>query len=161
MPTDVKDRGIPWMRLLLPEGKLGQRRSLNLKPIEKINTALVGLAVLALAAAVALRDPRWLLVVPAVAAFVGLANLRFYGFLVRAGGLGFALGAFQIHLLYYIVNGVCAAGGYVAHHLIGEPAPGGGGAGLRRGRGASLAADPGAGPDRGLGAAMTRGQRYL
>ena len=61
--------------------------------------------------------------VPAVAAFVGLANLRFYGFLVRAGGLGFALGAFPIHLLYYIVNGVCAAGGYVAHHLIGEPAP--------------------------------------
>ncbi len=121
--TDIKDRGIPWMRLLLQEGKLGQRRSLNLKPIEKINTALVGLAVLALAAAVALRDPRWLLVVPAVAAFVGLANLRFYGFLVRAGGLGFALGAFPIHLLYYIVNGVCAAGGYVAHHLIGEPAP--------------------------------------
>ncbi len=121
--TDIKDRGIPWMRLLLQEGKLGQRRALNLKPIEKVNTALVGLGLLALGAAVALRDPRWLLLTLGAVLVVGGTNLPFYRFLARVQGPGFALGAFPIHLLYYLVNGVCAAGGFVAHHLIGEPTP--------------------------------------
>lgn len=121
--TDVKDRGIPWMRLLLQEGKLGQRRSLNLKPIEKINTAMVGLALLAVLLAAVLLDPRFLLLAGAAVLFVGATNLPFYRFLARAGGIGFALASFPIHLLYYVLNGICASGGWVAHHVMGEPMP--------------------------------------
>lgn len=121
--TDVKDRGVPWMRLLLQEGKLGQRRSLNLKTIEKVNTAAVGLALLLLAGGLLLRDPRLLLGAALLLAGVGLTNLSFYRFLRRAGGFGFTLAVFPVHLLYYVLNGVCASVGWLLHHLVGEPTP--------------------------------------
>jgi len=121
--TDVLDRGVPWMRLLLQEGKLGQRSSLNLRRIEKINTAMVGLAGLGILLAAGLRDPRWLGVTLAGIAFVALANRPFYRFLGRVAGRGFALAAFPLHLMYYVLNGICASSGWVLHHLVGEPAP--------------------------------------
>lgn len=121
--TDVKDRGVPWMRLLLQEGKLGKRTSLNLKVIEKVNTAMVGLALLGVPLAALLRDARWLGLVAAGVLFVGVANLPFYRFLARSGGIGFAVAAVPIHLLYYVLNGICASAGWVLHHLVGEPAP--------------------------------------
>jgi len=121
--TDVQDRGVPWMRLLLQEGKLGQRTSLNLKLIEKVNTAMVGLALLAPVLALVVRDPRWLALTVFGVGFVAVANRRFYRFLARSGGAGFAVAAFPLHLLYYVLNGVCASGGWVLHHVVGEPAP--------------------------------------
>ncbi len=121
--TDVKDRGVPWMRLLLQEGKLGQRTSLNLKPIEKVNTAMVGLALLGIMIAAVSAEPRWLMVSVGGVGFVGLTNLPFYRFLIRAGGVGFALAALPLHLLYYVLNGICASSGWLLHHLVGEPAP--------------------------------------
>lgn len=121
--TDVKDRGVPWMRLLLQEGKLGQRTSLNLKLIEKVNTALVGLALAGALAAAALRDPRWLWLAAAGLGFVTLASLPFYRFLARANGVIFAIAAIPLHLLYYLLNGICASAGWLLHHAVGEPAP--------------------------------------
>jgi glycosyltransferase involved in cell wall biosynthesis len=121
--TDLLDRGIPWMRLLLQEGKVGQRRALNLKLGEKVNTALSGVALLAVGLAIGLRDGRFLLVTAAALAVIVGTNLGFYGFLRRRGGLGFALAAIPIHLLYYVLSGCCVVLGWVAHNLVGEPLP--------------------------------------
>jgi len=121
--TDLMDRGIPWMRLLLQEGKMGQRRSLNLKPIEKINTALAGLALVAVVLAAWLGDPRFLWGVAGPVAVMLVSNLPFYAFLSRAGGMGFALASVPLHLAYYVLNGVCVVFGWLAHHIMGEPVP--------------------------------------
>lgn len=121
--TDLLDRGIPWARLLLQEGKMGQRRSLNLKPIEKINTAFAGLALVGLAAAPVLGRAWPLLASALLIGVIVASNLPFYAFLRRTGGLGFALACVPVHLLYYVLNGVCVVFGWLAHILIGEPVP--------------------------------------
>ena len=121
--TDVMDRGIPWVRLLLQEGRMGQRRSLNLKPVEKINTVLAGLAILGVGLAIVLRDQRVLLASAGAVSLILGTNLRFYAFLRRTGGWGFAIASVPIHLLYYVLNGACVMLGWLAHHLIGEPVP--------------------------------------
>jgi hypothetical protein len=109
--TDLMDRGIPWMRLLLQEGKMGQRRSLNLKPIEKLNTALAGLALVAVALAVATGAPRFLLGLAGAIGVILTSNLPFYAFLAKAGGTGLALASVPLHLVYYVLGRVVFGGG--------------------------------------------------
>ena len=121
--TDLLDRGVPWMRLLLQEGKLSQRKSLNLKTIEKVNTAFIGLALLALAYAGLRRDVRGLVVAALLVAPVLVANLPLYGFFRRERGLWFALRIVPLNLAYYVLNGLSAVLGWCLHHLIGAPAP--------------------------------------
>jgi glycosyltransferase involved in cell wall biosynthesis len=120
--TDVKERGIPWMRLLLTERRTSTMTSLNLKTIEKVNTALVGLALLSVPVAAVLRDPRWLsglalFLVPVV------TNLDLYEFYRRERGLWFALRVLPLHLMYYFLNGCSAILGYLLHHTVGAPSP--------------------------------------
>lgn len=124
LKTDLLDRGVPWMRLLLQEGKLGARKSLNLKTIEKVNTALVGLSLAIVAVAALLRDPRWLWGVPLCLAPVAITNLPLYRFYARRRGLLFALGVLPLHTMYYGLNGLSAALGWLLHHVVGEPGPG-------------------------------------
>jgi len=121
--TDLMDRGIPWMRLLLQEGKIGQQRSLNLKQIEKINTVLAGLVLVSVALAIGFRDPWFLLGAAGSLGVVLASNLPFYAFLARAGGVGFALASVPLHLVYYVLNGACVVFGWLAHHVVGEPVP--------------------------------------
>jgi GT2 family glycosyltransferase len=121
--TDLMDRGVPWVRLLLQEGKMGQRRSLNLKPVEKINTALAGLALVVVALAIGLHDTRFLLAAAGAGGVMVASNLPFYSFLGRVGGTGFAFASIPLHLAYYVLNGVCVVFGWLAHHLVGEPVP--------------------------------------
>lgn len=121
--TDLLDRGIPWVRLLLAEGSFVSRRSLNLRRREKVFTALVCLAALLLLAAVGLGDARWLAGAAACLLPVGVGNRPLYRFLYRTGGLTFTLAAFPLHLLYYVLNGMAVLLGVTLHHLVGPPAP--------------------------------------
>jgi cellulose synthase/poly-beta-1,6-N-acetylglucosamine synthase-like glycosyltransferase len=121
--TDLFDRGIPWMRLLLQEGKLGQRRSLNLKTVEKVKTALVGLALGLAATAPITRDLRWLAASGLIVVLVLLLSLPVYRFYHAKRGMWFALRIIPLHLSYYLLNGVAAGSGWLMHHLVGAPAP--------------------------------------
>jgi len=121
--TDLFDRGIPWMRLLLQEGKLGQRRSLNIKTIEKVKTALIGLALLLAGVALITLQAGWLLGAGLLLALVVVTSLPVYRFYERNRGIWFTLGIIPLHLSYYLLNGVAAGSGWLLHHLVGAPAP--------------------------------------
>jgi hypothetical protein len=120
--TDLLDRGIPWMRLLLQEGRVGNMRALNLSTIERLNTASTGLAAVAFAASL-VHDPRWSWAGLALVGVVLATNLPLYAFFRRTRGLAFALSVLPLHLGYYLLNGVSAAAGWLLHHLVGEPSP--------------------------------------
>jgi cellulose synthase/poly-beta-1,6-N-acetylglucosamine synthase-like glycosyltransferase len=119
--TDLRDRGIPWARLLAHRGAMLSQGTLNLKWTEKLNTILVWLAVLALPLALLLWDYRPLYV--ALACLLGAAamNLPLLSFFARTRGIGFAIAAVPVHLLYYLLNGVSFGLGLFLHQLLGAP----------------------------------------
>ncbi len=121
--TDLTDRGVPWTMLLLRRGASRGTSTLNLRPIEKINTALVGGAAVLLLVAGVFRLG-WLaavggaLLVPVVA-----TNWPLYRFFARVRGLAFTVGVLPFNLLYYLLNCLSASLGWLRYHLVGEPAP--------------------------------------
>jgi cellulose synthase/poly-beta-1,6-N-acetylglucosamine synthase-like glycosyltransferase len=120
--TDLHDRGVPWMRLLLQEERIGTMQSLNLKRQEKINTALAGLGALALVVA-PFVDWRLAWLTPLLGLPILITNLPLYRFFRRVRGLGFALAVLPLHYFYYLLNCASASLGFVLHHVIGEPHP--------------------------------------
>jgi glycosyltransferase involved in cell wall biosynthesis len=121
--TDFTSRGVPWMRLLLQEGRSAASQALNLSIVAKLCTALVGLGLAALVAALLLQA-RWALLLAGVAFLVVvLLNAGFYTFLWRVRGAWFTLRAIPLHLLYYFINGLSAISGWALHHLVGAPRP--------------------------------------
>ena len=121
--TDMNDRGVPWMRLLIQQGEAVRARTLNLRTVEKINTALVWLAVAFSATALVRRSEAWLWGVLLCVLLVLLFSSRLYGFFLRRRGLLFLLVAIPLHLMYYLLNGISAGVGWLLHELFGEPRP--------------------------------------
>ena len=123
LTTDLQHRGVPWMWLLLKEGPSGGSESLNLRKVEKLCTGLVGTVGLAIIVALVFRSGWPLLwIVPAVATVV-LLNRRFYTYLGRQRGFGFAVASVGLHLLCYVVNTFSVVSGWLMHALFGEPVP--------------------------------------
>jgi len=121
--TDFKNRGVPWMRLLLQEGPSQGTETLNIRTVEKWCTALVSAATVAGLAAALLRVPALLGLSGVAVAGVLALNYRFYRYLRRGRSLAFALAAIPLHLLYYLNNAVSVVLGAVAHTLFGAPQP--------------------------------------
>ena len=120
--TDLHDRGVPWMRLLVQKGDRSSTEVLNVRMIEKINTVLVWLALAGLVVAGILRSWAWAAGGLAIFAWVVLSNFGMYQFFWRRSWK-LALAAVPLHLLYYFLNGISAGTGILLHHLIGEPQP--------------------------------------
>lgn len=121
--ADLRDRGVPWARLLVAQGAALKSKSLNLKTREKMSTALVWAGLLAALVALIAARPVFLLAPLACLGPVLLLNHRVYAFFERVRGFWFALGVIPLHVLYYCVNGVAASTGWVLHELIGGPQP--------------------------------------
>lgn len=120
--TDLFDRGIPWVRLMLErDGGLSQRASLNVRRGEQVKTAVVGLALLLTGAASILG--RSDLVVLAGVGFFGVAmsNWRQLAWFARIRGTVFALRTIPMNLWYYLVSGTCVALGFAQHLRAGRP----------------------------------------
>jgi hypothetical protein len=100
--TDMALRAVPWTRLILASGTAP--RDLNLHAEQRASVALVGVAALALP--LALVHPAWLALAAAALAGVTVLNRDLYGFFHRRGGAAFALGAFMLHLLYFLGSGL-------------------------------------------------------
>lgn len=120
--TDLIDRGIPWVRLLIERGGLARDGNLNLKGGERVKTALTGLGLGLLAAA------PWLGVATALAGlatlgFVVLLNLPVLRWFAGQRGVGFALRAAPLMLWYHLVSGLAVVLGLGAHLLRMGPAP--------------------------------------
>ncbi len=121
--TDLKDRGVPWTRLLIQRGETADSQSLNLRMAERVCTVLVGLALLGVVAAAAARDHRWLAVPAILVLAVVIINFPLYDFFRRRRSAFFALAVMPFHMLYYLVNGVSVMVAFIIHHMIGDPKP--------------------------------------
>ncbi|MEP6690223.1 MAG: glycosyltransferase [Gemmatimonadaceae bacterium] len=120
---DLRNRGVPWMRLLAQHRAVKSSRTLNLRTRERVSTALVGVALVMLALAIV--APQWLWLALAGAALVPVVgiNAPLYLFFARERGAWFALCAIPLHFLYYLVSGVSVVVGYLLHETMGEPNP--------------------------------------
>ena len=119
--TDLFDRGIPWVRLLLERGGMRQAGKLNLKQGERIKAVLVGLTLLLGLWAFVSRRPEPLYVAGFLLTVVALSNLKqFVWFSHRRGPL-FALAVVPMNFWYYLVSCACVVLGYGLHVLHGRP----------------------------------------
>ena len=119
--TDLLHRGIPWMTLMLREGRGGGQ--LNVKVKEKACVALLGLA--CITPALALLMGSWVplgLLPLLLATIVGL-NVHLYGFMYRGRGFGFLLAVIPLHLTYYFVSGLAVVLAHLAHWRGRAPQP--------------------------------------
>ena len=121
--TDLNDRGVPWTRFLIMQGQAITSRTLNLRTIERINTALVAFMILLVLGAVLTMDPRWMIPAALCLLPVVLSNSRLYGFFLRSRGVLFMLGVIPLNLMYYMLNNVSFAFGWLLHGTVGGPRP--------------------------------------
>lgn len=113
--ADVRDRGVPWVRLLLADSARGRRAAtLNIRPAERLYTALTVAWAVALALAAASGRPAWLAASAVCVAVVLGGNLDLLRWLARRRGVLFALAVIPLRLLYYLLNAIAiAAGGWL------------------------------------------------
>jgi hypothetical protein len=121
--TDLFDRGIPWVTLLLERRRLARPANLNLKPGERVKALVVGLAILLLAAAAVIRQPLLALLASLMQLAVVLSNLPLFTWFARQRGPLFALAVVPFNLLYYLVSVLSVVGGVTLHLLRRRPAP--------------------------------------
>jgi glycosyltransferase involved in cell wall biosynthesis len=121
--ADLRDRGVPWIRLQLTLGASDRPATLFFRRSEWINSGLVCASVLLLLLAVRLAAPNLALVAAGLLGMVLLFNHGLYRFFRRRRGLAFALRVVPIHLLFYLANGCAAAWAWILYHVIGAPAP--------------------------------------
>lgn len=100
--TDVRDRAIPWTRLILAEGRMPD--DLNLRRGERRCVGLSWLAVFSVPACV--WNPWTLAAGSAAVLGVVYVQRHFYRFLAQRRGWRFATSAIPLHLLYFLYSGV-------------------------------------------------------
>lgn len=114
--TDIRDRALPWSRVLVRSGRLPN--DLNLRTPARWS-ALCALALPVVLIAGAWRPALWLLALPLMAALLAL-NADLYAMFVRLRGPGFAVGAILLHWLYYLYSaltfGLVAARHWLARY---------------------------------------------
>jgi len=98
--TDVTLRAWPWSRLLLRQGCLPD--DLNLRWNQRVG-ALFAWLTAGLAGAACFSHAALVAMILAAAGVV-LCNRRFFGFLARVAGPGFAVRAFPLHLLFLLYS---------------------------------------------------------
>lgn len=121
--TDLKDRGIPWARLLAHRGVMLASGTLNLRWTEKLATLLVWAGVMLLAAWAVTQRAGFAAAGLVFVAFVLALNLPLWRFFARVRGLWFTVRVMPAHLLYYLLNGVSFGIGLLLQQLVGPPIP--------------------------------------
>jgi GT2 family glycosyltransferase len=101
--TDVRGRGIPWMRLLL-SGKVRPSATLNLRPAEQVCTVLAGLCGAGVVAWLWTGEKLWLGLSAAAAGAILAANATLLTWFGRHRGRWFALRVMPLRILYYALN---------------------------------------------------------
>lgn len=118
LKTDIFDRGIPWIKLMLRAGAAAN--TLNAKSSQRICVALTWLAS-------ALLPLMWWQPAAGVVALLLLSlvsalNFDFYRYFIAHSGVWFTLRVLPMHWLYFWYCGFCVIWGTLAHHLEKQPA---------------------------------------
>lgn len=119
--TDLRDRGIPWARLLAHRGAMLSSASLNLRWTEKLKTILVWLALLLMGASIWTRQVNLAFAALGCLGVVVVLNAALWGFFIHLRGVWFTVRVIPAHLLYYFMNGISFAVGLFLQHLVGAP----------------------------------------
>ena len=107
--TDFRDRGVPWMHLLVERKEIAGSGPLNLQVTEKLFTILVPVGCM-LALASAVLGSRFVFVCAMLALLVVVAgNAPLLAWFARVRGAPFALAILPLRLAYYALNAVSAA----------------------------------------------------
>ena len=121
--TDMRDRGIPWMRLVLERGNRNAA-ALNTGRTEQLKVVVVVAAAALLLVSLPLRDPRIALAGVALLLLLVASNTPTYAWFARERSWGFAMLVIPLNLLYYLGNAVAAMIG-IGQHLTAARAHGG------------------------------------
>lgn len=113
--TDFRDRGVPWMQLLLERREVAAAGPLNLGVREKAFTLLVPLAAAAFVAAIAFRSRGLALVAAGALLIVMVGNAALLAWFARVRGWRFAIAIIPLRLGYYALNAVSAAWAIFGH----------------------------------------------
>jgi hypothetical protein len=110
--TDVCQRGVPWIDLLLRSGR--HVETLSVTPSQRLSVLLVGAALVLVG--MSFWWP-WMCVAVA-AAFLVLTcvNLRLYRFFLATRGPWFAIRVLPTHWLYYVCCGISVVLGTILHY---------------------------------------------
>lgn len=113
--TDLLDRGVPWIRLLLERPHTASRPSLNIESGERFRTVVAWIALLLLVAAGLAWNGLLAAIAAALILGIVLSNYRLYGWFAAQRGWLFALGVIPMNLTYYLLNGIAVGVGVVLH----------------------------------------------
>ena len=119
--TDLRDRGIPWARLLMHRRAMLSTETLNLRWSEKFNTFLTCLALLLVVVDLFVLSPVPLWIAIACVSIVLVLNADLWRFFARVRGPMFAILVMPARLMYYLINGISFGVGWLLQHLIGPP----------------------------------------
>jgi glycosyltransferase involved in cell wall biosynthesis len=109
--TDLFDRGIPWVRLLLERNRVAHAANLNLKRGERVKLTLVWFGLLLLGLALLRHSVVALGIGIAALLAVVLWNFKLFRWFGRRHGVLFALAVIPMNLWYYVVSGIAVAAG--------------------------------------------------
>jgi glycosyltransferase involved in cell wall biosynthesis len=118
--TDIFDRGIPWVRLLLARNRKDRVESLNISNVEKLKTGAMGFGFLVLVAGLVLSDLTLTVAGAAAMAVVLATTWPLFSWFAKRRGLWFAVRIIPFQVLYYLINAVAVALGWIGH-LLGRP----------------------------------------
>ena len=103
--TDVRRRGIPWVRLLMSQ-EVRPAATLNLRVSEQVCTILIVVGCFGLGAWLWSGGSTWLVVAGAAIAAILAINAPLLAWFARHRGWWFAFRAMPLRLLYYALNAV-------------------------------------------------------
>lgn len=113
--TDVIDRGVPWVRLLLERRSLHLSANLNLKAGERLKTTLTFTGAAGVIAGAIVGD--WRVGIAGLVALTAVlfSNRHMLGWFARQRGAWFAIRVAPMNLLYYVLSGVSVVLGIALH----------------------------------------------
>jgi len=101
--TNVRDRGAPWMRLLLSRRR-GCPSTLSVRPAEQRLTLLAAMSLLSFGAALSARDAIFLMVAVLLSTAVAVGNRRLFSWFAERRGVAFARRPVPLRLSGYYLN---------------------------------------------------------
>jgi cellulose synthase/poly-beta-1,6-N-acetylglucosamine synthase-like glycosyltransferase len=113
--TDFRDRGVPWMHLILERREIAAAGPLNLAVREKAFTVLAPLGVIALLASLVLHSVALAIVAIVALTVVVAGNAPLLRWFASVRGWRFALAVIPLRLAYYVLNAVSAGWAMLAH----------------------------------------------
>ncbi len=113
--TDLHERAIPWMHLILRRGEAMQRGPLNLRVREKLYTAFTAIAIVATLGALLFGNNALAYTAAFCVLVVLLGNAALLSWFGSRRGFFFAVGVAPLRLLYYAEAGIGACWAIATH----------------------------------------------